>query len=392
MYAIKTLNNISDKGMKLFTSEYDLSGEGKADGILLRSYSMHGMELDDSVKVIARAGAGVNNIPTEEYAEKGIVVCNTPGANANAVKELVLLGLLMSSRNVVDAVDWVRSIKDNPDAEKVVEKEKGRFTGQELTGKKIGIIGLGAIGALVANMCTSLKMDVYGYDPFISVSAAWGLSYKVKRVENVDMILNNCDYVSLHVPLIEQTKNIITADRLKNAKKGLILLNFARGGLVPEAAIKEALELGSVSTYVTDFPNNNLLNMKNVICIPHLGASTEESEENCAIMAVNATMEFLENGNIVNSVNYPECCMGPADKRDRISICNRNIPNMVGQISGILAEKGMNIAEMKNQSKGNYAYTLIDTDNDVDEDTLDRLKSIEGVIRVRLIKARNKVS
>jgi D-3-phosphoglycerate dehydrogenase len=353
---------------------------------------MHGMELDDTVKVIARAGAGVNNIPTEEYAEKGIVVCNTPGANANAVKELVLLGLLMSSRNVVDAVDWVRSIKDKADAEKVVEKEKGRFTGQELTGKKIGIIGLGAIGALVANMCTSLKMDVYGYDPFISVSAAWGLSYKVKRVENVDMILNSCDYVSLHVPLIEQTKNIITADRLKNAKKGLILLNFARGGLVPEPAIKEALELGSVSTYVTDFPNSTLLNMKNVICIPHLGASTEESEENCAIMAVNATMEFLENGNIVNSVNYPECCMGPAERRDRISICNRNIPNMVGQISGILAEKGMNIAEMKNQSKGNYAYTLIDTDSEVDEETLDRLKSIEGVIRVRLIKARNKVS
>ncbi|HSP47908.1 MAG TPA: phosphoglycerate dehydrogenase [Clostridiaceae bacterium] len=391
MFHIKNLNNISEKGLEMLTSEYTITKDAPADGILLRSCTMHGMALDDSVKVIARAGAGVNNIPIEEYAEQGIIVCNTPGANANAVKEMVILGLLLSSRKVVQGINWAKSIKDEEDPMKLIEKEKNRFAGLELTGKKIGVIGLGAIGVLVANTCRALRMEVYGYDPFISVNSAWGLSYKVKREQNLDRIIEECDYITLHVPLIDQTKSMITGERLMRAKKGMKLLNFSRGGLVRDEDIKSALESGNLSSYVTDFPNKALLGMDDVICIPHLGASTAESEENCAVMAVNSVREYLENGNILNSVNYPECGMGPCESRPRLSICNRNVPNMVSQITRILGESCVNIAEMKNQSKGNYAYTLIDTDGDVDEETLEKIRSLNGILKLRVIQPRPRI-
>ena len=391
MFHIKNLNNISEKGLEMLTSEYTITKDAPADGILLRSCTMHGMALDDSVKVIARAGAGVNNIPIEEYAEQGIIVCNTPGANANAVKEMVILGLLLSSRKVVQGINWAKSIKDEEDPMKLIEKEKNRFAGLELTGKKIGVIGLGAIGVLVANTCRALRMEVYGYDPFISVNSAWGLSYKVKREQNLDRIIEECDYITLHVPLIDQTKSMITGERLMRAKKGMKLLNFSRGGLVRDEDIKAALESGNLSSYVTDFPNKALLGMDDVICIPHLGASTAESEENCAVMAVNSVREYLENGNILNSVNYPECGMGPCESRPRLSICNRNVPNMVSQITRILGESCVNIAEMKNQSKGNYAYTLIDTDGDVDEETLEKIRSLNGILKLRVIQPRPRI-
>jgi D-3-phosphoglycerate dehydrogenase len=391
MFHIKNLNNISEKGLEMLTSEYTITKDAPADGILLRSCTMHGMALDDSVMVIARAGAGVNNIPIEEYAEQGIIVCNTPGANANAVKEMVILGLLLSSRKVVQGINWAKSIKDEEDPMKLIEKEKNRFAGLELTGKKIGVIGLGAIGVLVANTCRALRMEVYGYDPFISVNSAWGLSYKVKREQNLDRIFEECDYITLHVPLIDQTKSMITGERLQRAKKGMKLLNFSRGGLVRDEDIKAALTSGNLSSYVTDFPNKALLGMDDVICIPHLGASTAESEENCAVMAVNSVREYLENGNILNSVNYPECCMGPCESRPRLSICNRNVPNMVSQITRILGESCVNIAEMKNQSKGNYAYTLIDTDGDVDEETLEKIRSLKGILKLRVIQPRPRV-
>lgn len=391
MFHIKNLNNISEKGLEMLTSEYVITQDAPADGILLRSCTMHGMVLDDSVKVIARAGAGVNNIPIEEYAEQGIIVCNTPGANANAVKEMVILGLLLSSRKVVQGINWAKSIKDEEDPMKLIEKEKNRFAGLELTGKKIGVIGLGAIGVLVANTCRALRMEVYGYDPFISVNSAWGLSYKVKREQNLDRIFEECDYITLHVPLIDQTKSMITGERLMRAKKGMKLLNFSRGGLVRDEDIRAALESGNLSSYVTDFPNKALLGMDDVICIPHLGASTAESEENCAVMAVNSVREYLENGNILNSVNYPECGMGPCESRPRLSICNRNVPNMVSQITRILGESCVNIAEMKNQSKGNYAYTLIDTDGDVDDKTLEKIRNLHGILKLRVIQPRPRI-
>ncbi|MBF7097648.1 phosphoglycerate dehydrogenase [Alkalibacter mobilis] len=387
MYKIKTLNNISQEGLALLGGNYAVTTEDPSpDAILLRSFKMHDMELPESVKIIGRAGAGVNNIPIEEYAAKGVVVVNTPGANANAVKELVILGLLLSSRKVVSGINWAKSVKDDPEVEKLIEKEKSKFAGQELTGKKIGVIGLGAIGVLVANAALSMGMEVYGYDPFVSVESAWGLSCEVKRALSLDEIVLDCDYITLHVPLIDQTKNMINLERLQKAKPGLKLLNFARGALVNNEVVKEALDKGYLSCYVTDFPDQELLNMENVIGIPHLGASTAESEENCAKMAVRQLKEYLENGNIVNSVNYPDCYMGLCSTNARIGITHTNVPNMVGQITSILAKDNINIGDMLNKSKGGFAYTLLDVELHVTEDTVKRLESIEGILKVRVIK------
>ncbi|NTW71131.1 MAG: phosphoglycerate dehydrogenase [Eubacteriaceae bacterium] len=386
MFKIKTLNNISQDGLNLLGDRYVITDEEQVDGILLRSFKMHDMVLPESVKIVGRAGAGVNNIPIEEYAAKGVVVVNTPGANANAVKELVVLGLLLSSRRVVEGINWAQSVKGEKEVTKLIEKEKSKFAGQELTGKKIGVIGLGAIGVMVSNIALSLGMEVYGYDPFISVESAWGLSCDVKRALNLDEIVRDCDYITLHVPLIDQTKNMMNAERLKNAKPGLKLLNFARGALVSNADIKEAIKNGNVSCYVTDFPDEELLNMEGVISIPHLGASTFESEENCAKMAVHEIKEYLENGNIINSVNYPDCYMGGCSTIARLAINHTNVPNMVGQITGVLAAENINIADMLNKSKGSYAYTLIDIDSPTNDSISEKLSGISGVLKVRIIK------
>lgn len=389
MFKVKTLNNISQEGLSLLGGNYMITEDPNPDAILLRSFKMHDMELPESVNIIGRAGAGVNNIPIEDYAAQGVVVVNTPGANANAVKELVILGLLLSSRKVVSGINWAKSEKDNPQVDKLIEKEKSKFAGQELTGKKIGVIGLGAIGVLVSNAALSLGMEVYGYDPFVSVESAWGLSCDVKRALSLDEIVEECDYITLHVPLIDQTKNMINAERLSKAKPGLRLLNFARGALVSNEDIKSALDSGNLACYVTDFPDQELLNLDKVIGIPHLGASTAESEENCARMAVHEIKEYLENGNIVNSVNYPDCYMGIGSTPARIGITHKNIPNMVGQITSILASNNINIGDMLNKSKGNFAYTLLDVDSHVSDEIMDLLKAVDGVLRVRLIKNDN---
>jgi len=387
MYKIRTLNNISQDGLDLLNNQYNLTEDDtQADGILLRSFNMHDMKLSPSVKIVARAGAGVNNIPVEQYAEDGVVVVNTPGANANAVKELVVLGLLLSSRKVVEGIKWVNSVQDDKDVCKLVEKEKSKFAGQELTGKKLGVIGLGAIGVMVSNIAISLGMEVYGYDPFISIDSAWGLSRKVKRISNIDQIMTECDYITLHVPLVEQTKNLMNKEKFALSKNGIRLLNFARGGLVNHTDLKEAIENGQVHTYVTDFPDCDLIAMDHVITIPHLGASTYESEENCAKMAVSQTRDYLENGNIINSVNYPDCYMGMCISNARVAINHKNVPNMVGQISNILAKQNINISDMINKSKGEYAYTLIDVDSDVNGNILEPIQAIEGVLRVRIVK------
>lgn len=387
MYKIRTLNNISQDGLNLLTNQYSLTEvDAEADGIILRSFNMHDMEFPSSVNIVARAGAGVNNIPVERYTEKGVVVVNTPGANANAVKELVVLGLLLTSRKVVEGINWVNSVQDDKDVCQLVEKEKSKFGGQELTGKRLGVIGLGAIGVMVSNIAISLGMEVYGYDPFISIDSAWGLSRKVKRISNIDQIMIECDYITLHVPLLEKTKNLMNKEKFALSKNGIRLLNFARSGLVNHADLKEAIENGQVHSYVTDFPECDLITMDNVITIPHLGASTYESEENCAKMAVSQTRDYLENGNIINSVNYPDCYMGTCVSNARVAINHKNVPNMVGQISNILAKQDINISDMINKSKGEYAYTLIDVDSNVNGNILAPIQAIEGVLRVRIVK------
>lgn len=387
-YNIKTLNNISKKGLKLLTDNYAVADEiENPDAILVRSAKMHDMELPESVQFIGRAGAGVNNIPLDKCAEQGIVVCNTPGANANAVKELVALGMLMSSRKVVDGVNWAKGLADEGvDVAAAVEKGKKAYAGPELYGKKMGVIGLGAIGVLVANMAVDFGMRVYGYDPFISINHAWGLSRKVKRSSSLEAIFKNCDYISIHIPFMESTKGFVNADLLRLAKKELRLLNFARDGLIDNKALAKALEEGRIASYVCDFPTEVTLGMKNTINIPHLGASTPESEENCAVMAVDSMREFLENGNIVNSVNYPDCSMGPLDNEARITVAHHNIPNMISQITATLGKDNINISDMTNKNRGEYAYTMIDCDSDVPEEVKKDLEAIEGVTRVRIIK------
>ncbi len=381
------LNPISKLGTALLTDNYEMTDDAaQAEGILVRSASMHEMELPKGLLAVARAGAGVNNIPLEACADQGIVVFNTPGANANGVKELVLAGLFLGSRDIVDGIQWCQNNKDDENIAKSVEKSKKAFAGHEIKGKKLGVIGLGAIGAEVANAAAALGMEVYGYDPFISVNAAWMLSRDVKHITSVDTIYQECDYITVHVPLLDSTRKMINKETIQSMKDGVVVLNFARDLLVDDDAMAEALESGKVHRYITDFPNPKSVNMKHVIAIPHLGASTEESEDNCAVMAVKELMDYLENGNIRNSVNYPACDMGVCRTASRIAVMHQNIPNMIGQITGTLAEQDVNISDMTNKSRDKYAYTLLDLESRPEEATIEKLRGIKGILRVRVVK------
>jgi Phosphoglycerate dehydrogenase and related dehydrogenases len=387
MFKIQTLNKIAMIGLEGFPREqYEIASEiVSPDAILVRSADMHSMQLPASVKAIGRAGAGVNNIPVEQCSKRGIVVFNTPGANANGVKELVLAGLLLSSRRIVPGIEWVRTLKGKgKEVGALVEKGKNDFVGPEIKGKKLGVIGLGAIGVMVANDALALGMEVAGYDPYISVEAAWGLARTVRRATSLDMLLAESDYITLHVPLMDQTKGMLNRDKFALMKKGVRIVNLARGGLVKNADLLEALKAGAVGCYVTDFPDDDLLDVPNVIAIPHLGASTPEAEDNCAVMAVEQVRDFLENGNVKNAVNFPACAL-PVMGRNRIVVANANVPNMVGQITTVLAADKINIADMMNKSAGDRAYNIIDIDGDVAEAQVEKLRKIEGVITARLI-------
>lgn len=386
MYQYHCLNPIAGVGLEQFTEDYTAVDKMEdADAVLVRSAAMHDLEFHRNLKVIARAGAGVNNIPLDRCAEEGIVVFNTPGANANGVKELVIAGLLMASRDIVGGIDWVKTHEEDGDLAKAAEKAKKAFAGCELQGKKLGVIGLGAIGVLVANTAFHLGMDVYGYDPYLSVDAAWKLSRHIHHAKTVDELYRECDYITIHVPALDSTKGMINKDTIGLMRDGVVVLNFARDVLVNEEDMVDALLTGKVKRYVTDFPNPTIAGVKNTIVIPHLGASTEESEDNCAKMAVKEVREFLENGNIRNSVNYPNCDMGPRNGDTRVVILHRNIPNMIGQFTTILAEDGINISDMTNKSKKEYACSILDVENEVTETVLKDLENIEGVLRVRVI-------
>ena len=386
-YKFACLNSISPIGLKNFTNRYEQVSElSDANGILVRSASMHDMEFSDNLYAIARAGAGVNNIPLQKCAEKGIVVFNTPGANANGVKELVFAGMLLASRDIVEGVNWVRANKAKEDIAKTVEKEKKKFAGTELQGKKLGIIGLGAIGVRVANAAVSLGMDVYGYDPYVSVDSAWHLSRKITHVLNVDDIYKDCDFITIHVPLLDSTKHMIGKEAISKMKKGVILVNMARDQLVDEEAVVASIEAGKIRRYVSDFPNSTVAGKKGCITTPHLGASTAESEINCAKMAVDQLRDYLENGNIRNSVNYPNCEMGVCTSGGRVCIFHKNQPSMITQFTQILGAHGVNIAGMANKSKKEVAYTLIDFDDPSDKELVNKLAAVKDVYRVRVIK------
>ena len=387
MFKFSCINNISPIGLKRFTGRYEqTSNIEDANGILVRSASMHDMTFSENLYAIARAGAGVNNIPVRRCAEQGIVVFNTPGANANGVKELVFAGMLLASRDIVEGVDWVRANWNNPEIAKTAEKEKKKFAGIELQGKKIGIIGLGAIGVRVANAAVNLGMDVYGYDPYVSVDSAWHLSRKITHVLEVNDIYRNCDFITIHVPLLDSTKNMIGEEAVSKMKKGVVLVNMARDLLVDEKAVVAAIDEGRIRRYVSDFPNPIVAGKRGCITTPHLGASTEESEINCARMAVDQLKDYLENGNIHNSVNYPACDMGVCMTDARIGIFHKNQPSMITQFTRIIGASDVNIAGMSNKSKGDVAYTLIDFDNEVDRELIGQLEKVEGVFRVRVIK------
>lgn len=382
-YTIKTLNKISPKGLSKFGEGYVLDDNAaNPDAILVRSASLHEVEFPESLLSIARAGAGVNNIPIDKCAEKGIVVFNTPGANANAVKELAIAAMLISSRKIVDGINWANSLTEN--VAKEVEKGKAQFVGPEIEGKVLGVIGLGAIGVLISNAAVNLGMEVLGYDPYISIDAAWGLSRAVKKAPDLKTIFEQADYITLHMPYNEKTKGTLNAAAFAQMKDGVRIINLSRGELVVDEDVLAAIESGKVSTYVTDFPNEKLINKPGVITIPHLGASTPESEDNCAEMAAKQTKLYLETGNIKNSVNFPNCEM-PMSGVQRITIAHRNVPNMVGQISTALADAKLNIEHMINNSRGDYAYTIIDLENKATDDSLARIKAIDGVLRVRVI-------
>lgn len=387
MFKIKCLNPISKYGLNLMTSNYEVTDDvNEANGILVRSASMHEMELPDALEAVARAGAGVNNIPLDKCAEKGIVVFNTPGANANGVKELVIAGLLLGARDITGGIEWVKANASDSAIGKSMEKAKKQFAGNEITGKTLGIVGLGAIGILVANTAIDLGMKVIGYDPYISVNSALHLSTHVQVCDRLEDLVPQCDFLSVHVPLMDSTRGMINEEVFDLMKDGTVLLNFARDLLVNDDDLEKAIEAGKVKRYVTDFPNAKTANMKNVIATPHLGASTEESEDNCAMMAVREMMDYLENGNIVNSVNFPKCEMGSVKGQVRICIFNKNVPNMIGQFAGVLANCGVNIASMNNNSKGDLAYTLIDTDQDIDNSVVEKLTAIPEVFKVRIIR------
>ena len=387
MYKYHCLNPIAKVGLDRFTPDYTKTNEiTEADGILVRSASMHEMDLPENLLAVARAGAGVNNIPLEKCAEKGIVVFNTPGANANGVKELVIAGMLLASRDVVGGIEWVKSEQDNADIAKAAEKEKKKFAGTELEGKKLGIIGLGAIGVRVANAAKHLGMEVYGYDPYVSVDAAWNLSRDVHHVLNVDDIYEYCDIITIHVPLMDATRGMVNEEAVSKMKRGVILLNFARDVLMDEKAVLKGIHSGRIRKYVTDFPNTITAGQEGCIVIPHLGASTEESEDNCAKMAVKELRNYLENGNIVNSVNYPNCDMGICTKAGRIAVFHKNIANMITKFTSILGEAGINISDMTNKSRGEVAYTMLDVETKPGEDIVEKLRAIRGVFRVRVVK------
>ena len=387
MRNIYCFNAISKYGTDRLTADYALTDDlARAEGVLVRSAALHETEFGDSLLAIARAGAGVNNIPLDRCANEGIVVFNTPGANANGVKELVIAGLLLAARDVVGGIEWCKENKEDANIAKTVEKAKKAFAGYEIKGKKLGVIGLGAIGAEVANTAAALGMEVYGYDPYISINAAWALSRDVKHITSVDTIYQECDYITVHVPLLDSTRGMINGQTIGQMKDGVVVLNFARDLLVDDDAMAAALETGKVRRYVTDFPNPKSVAMKNVIAIPHLGASTEESEDNCAKMAVEELMDYLENGNIRNSVNYPNCDMGVCHAASRVAVLHLNVPNMIGQITGLLASGNVNISDMTNKSRDKYAYTLLDLENPAEEEMVEKLKAIKGVLRVRVIK------
>ena len=387
MPKIHYLNPISAKGTALWTDNYEKTEAlAEADAIMVRSAAMHELDLPDGLLAVARAGAGVNNIPLDKCAEAGVVVFNTPGANANGVKEMAICGMLLGSRDVVGGINWVQSIKDAGDVAKKVEKGKNQFAGTEIMDKKLGVIGLGAIGGPLANAARKLGMEVYGCDPYISIDAAWQLDSHIIHVKTREEIYAQCDIITIHVPLLPDTKHMINAEALSQMKDGVILLNFARDALVDDDALEQALKSGKVKRYITDFPNDKTANMEGVIAIPHLGASTEESEDNCAKMAVKQVMNYLENGNIVNSVNFPTCDMGICTKAGRILILHRNIPNSLSQFASAVASENVNISDMLNRSKGSYAATMLDLDAPVSEAVVKHLEGIDGVLRVRRIK------
>ncbi len=387
MTKIHCLNPIAACGMDLLTDQYEKTEEyAEAEAVLVRSAAMHDLPLSDDLLCVGRAGAGVNNIPLEECAKKGIVVFNTPGANANGVKELVVAGLLLASRDIIGGYNWVKENAADENIGKTVEKKKSAFAGCEVMGKRLGVIGLGAIGAKVANIGFRLGMEVYGYDPFVSVDAAWRLSSHVKHITNVEEIYRDCDYITIHVPALDSTKGMLNKDAFEKMKDGVKILNFARDILVNDDDMLAALESGRVGKYVTDFPNAKIAGAAGVITIPHLGASTEESEDNCAVMAVQEIMDYVENGNIKNSVNYPACDAGVCQTVSRVSICHKNIPNMITQFTGVFSADGINVSDMVSKSRGDWAYTLLDLSKTPDQKAVEDIIAIDGVVKVRVIK------
>ena len=387
MRKIHCLNAIANVGTDIFDENYKLTDNiEEADAIMVRSAAMGDMDFSENLLAIARAGAGVNNIPLERCADAGIVVFNTPGANANGVKELVICGMLLAARDVVGGIEWTRSIKDSDTIAKDVEKGKKNFAGGEIKGKKLGVIGLGAIGAEVANAAASLGLEVLGYDPFISVNAAWRLSRKIKHITDINEIFKECDYITLHVPLTDDNRGMIGKNSIPQMKDGVVILNFARDLLVDDDEMEKALESGKVARYVTDFPNTKSARMEKAIVIPHLGASTQESEDNCAVMAANELVDYLENGNIKNSVNFPSCDMGVCQVEGRVALLHQNIPNMIGQITSAFAKNGYNISDLTNKSKGSKAYTLKDIESKASDSLVKELNAIDGILKVRVIK------
>ena len=387
MFRYYCLNPIAKVGLNRFKDNFEETKEiSEAEGILVRSAAMHDMEFSDSLLAVARAGAGVNNIPLERCAQQGIVVFNTPAANANGVKELAIASMLLAARDIEGGIEWVKANKDNPDVAKATEKEKKAFAGTELEGKKLGIIGLVAIGVKVANVAKHMGMEVYGYDPYVSVDAAWNLSRDVHHVINVDDIYANCDFITIHVPLLDSTKGMINKEAIAKMKDGVILLNLARDLLVNEADVLQGIKDGKIRRYVSDFPNTTTAGQPGCIVTPHLGASTEESEDNCAKMAVKELMDYLENGNITNSVNYPNCDMGVCSQAGRIAVFHVNKANMIARLSSVLGEKNINISDLTNKSKGEFAYTLIDIEESATPEVVKALESQDGVLRVRVVK------
>ena len=387
MFKYTCLNPIAKVGLDGLDKNYvkvdELNG---ADFALVRSASMHDLELPDSLLAVARAGAGVNNIPLDKCADKGIVVFNTPGANANGVKELVFAGMLLAARDIVGGIDWVKTQQGVEDVAKLAEKQKKNYAGTEIMGKKLGVIGLGAIGVRVANAALELGMDVFGYDPYLSANAAWNISRQVKHVTDVNEIYANCDYITIHVPLLDSTKKMINENAISLMKEGAVILNFARDLLVDEDAVVAALSEGRLGRYVSDFPNPTTVGAKGCIVIPHLGASTEESEDNCAVMAVREIRDYMENGNIKNSVNYPACDMGFCQTAGRMAVFHKNVANMITKFTGAFGELGINISELSNKSRGEYAYSMFDVDSPITDEIVEKLKAIEGVYRVRVVK------